>query len=471
MNSWNAKDFKFPCGWGSDEAYESLILSGASRSCIDQTWTCNHYRWIIWKFVSLIRTFPELYCTSNLTPSWVLSQLLYRYEREINQCHRSSLKKIVERDDAAGKYLCLVVARIDGERKRIELSDGWYSIWTSSLDYSFWSLIENSKISEGVKIELYGASLTGQDALPILDASSVDCLCNLVICRNSCRPAKWDTKLGFMTNPKERVITFLKNLNQVHPQGGPIPALKVIVDRVYPLLFKEERQENNGAHPITRNERDHFTYLESNPEQAQTSKFSPIQRVRLSNTQGNSAIVSFWNLLGEDQNQLLQEGSSVIITNLRASKNSRMSTNNNLLSLISSKSTRLFKDDSKPIDPLQLQPPPFKIIKEFSMLTELKFHDTVDLIGGIFLGRCGNYFWIGPSDQFIDILVCLKNFNLNISFSPGDVINFRDLSFNHFDGREGVVHFNFTEYSDFKKEPRSLLDFKRSQDRFNELTK
>ena len=177
---------------------------------------------------------------------------------------------------------------------------------------------------------------------------------------------------------------------------------------------------------------------------------------------------------------LLHEGAAIIITNLRASTSTRTSSNsNNILSLASSKSTRLFKDISKSTPSSDYYA--FKIIdsKQFSKLKDLKVSETVDLIEGIVLGRCGNYFWIGASDDTdgsdpVDFLVCLKNFTTSVTLSSGDSINFRDLSFNHFDYREGVAHFNFTEYSDFKKKeiPRSSSScYKKSQDRFIELTK
>ena len=272
LNSRTCKDFRIG-EWGYKDAHGNLLKLGAQAISISLEWTANHYRWIVWKFASLIRSFPDSYAPENLSPNYILQQLLYRYEREINKCQRSALKKIVERDDAGGKYLCLMVASVDLVNRSIELSDGWYSIWTSRLEDSFWELIEDRKrILEGTKIEICGASLTGQDALPVLDASAKTCACKLVIMRNSTRPARWDTKLGFMC--KERTVAFLKHLHQLHPQGGQVPAISVIIDRVFPLLYKEQRNldsENKEERVmISRNERDHYLYLETtNPEQAQ----------------------------------------------------------------------------------------------------------------------------------------------------------------------------------------------------------
>ena len=461
ITSKNAKDFKFSDGWGIKEAHQNLIQNGAQNVSISLDWTANHYRWIIWKFASILRSFPEKYSIANLSPGWVLQQLLYRYEREIHQCNRSALKKIIERDDAAGKYLCLMVAGYDNEARTLELSDGWYSIWTNKLENPFWDLILNKKIFEGMKIEISGASLTGQEGIPALDASEKDCPCRLIISRNSCRPARWDTKLGFIFT-SNRAVAFLKHLHQIHPQGGPIPAINLIIDRVYPLLFREDYGDNH----VARNEKDHYLYLETNSEQAVTSKFTQIQRIKvLGNCTAESiALISFWNPLGEDQRALLQEGSAVVITNLRANSKTAK------LSLVSSKSTRILKDENK--RNFTFTSSIVKInLENYFLLSNLKLNESFD-IQGVTLGRVGTFFWIGGvnSGDSPTFLICLKNFNYN--FNRGDIINFRDLTFNHFDNREGVAHFTFTEYSDFKKDPIKINSdsFQFVIKRFKDLT-
>lgn len=440
-----------------------MIKNGAQAVSISLEWTANHYRWIVWKFASILRCFPEKYSIANLSPSWVLQQLLYRYEREIHQCNRSALKKIIERDDAAGKYLCLIVASIDEDSMSLELSDGWYSIWTNKLEAPLWDLVLNKKIFEGMKIEISGASLTGQDGVPALEASSKDCQCRLIIWRNSCRIASWDTKLGFICT-SNRAVSFLKHLNQIHPQGGPIPAISLIIDRVYPLLFREDVNDNH----VARNEKDHYLYLELNPEQASNSKFTPIQRIKVfGNCEIEStALITFWNPIGEDQRALLQEGSVVIITNLKA--NSKTSK----LSLVSTKSTRIFKDENgkKTLKNTWI----VKIdLENYFLLSNLKLNDFFD-VQGVSLGRVGSFYWIGGvnnGDDSSTFLICLKNFNCN-NFNRGEIINFRDLTFNHFDAREGVAHFTFSEYSDFKKDSNKIASQQLQPliKRFKELT-
>lgn len=371
--------------------------------------------------------------------------------------------------------MCLLVSGIDKETRSLELSDGWYSIWTSKLDFSFWDLIEagNKKIFEGMKIEISGASLTGQDGIPALEAASKSSQCRLIISRNSCRPARWDTKLGFICTGN-RSVAFLKHLHQIHPQGGPIPAVSLVIDRVYPLLYKEITDSSTSSGVVShvaRNERDHYLYLETNPEQASKSKFTPIQRIRvLGNCEKDStALISFWNPLGEDQRALLQEGTAVIITNLRA--NSKMRTSH--LTLVSSKSTRIFKANliktGNKIDNLRVVD-----LENYSLLSNLKLNESFD-VQGVALGRVGSFFWFGGVNKYKSIdsptfLICLKNFNY--TSVKGEIINFRDLTFNHFDGKEGVAHFTFTEYSDFKKENTkpAVESFNSSIIRFKELT-
>ncbi|KAJ7376333.1 Breast cancer 2, early onset [Desmophyllum pertusum] len=47
-----------------------------------------------------------------LTPDWLLCQLKYRYDREIDNSHRSALKKIMERDDISSRTLVLCVSSV-----------------------------------------------------------------------------------------------------------------------------------------------------------------------------------------------------------------------------------------------------------------------------------------------------------------------------------------------------------------------
>lgn len=481
MTSGNAIRFEFANGWGHAAAHQCLLSLGAQSSTISPEWTANHYRWIVWKFCAMIRAFPDEYSPANLSPEWILQQLCYRYEREVNLCQRSPLKTIIERDDAASRYLCLMVAEIDFEKRALELSDGWYSIWTNKLDDSMWNLMERRRIVSGTKIEIFGASLVGgQDAIPALEASSPECTnCRLQFGRNSCRPAKWDTKLGFIFGP-ERPVAFLKHLHQIHAQGGLVPAIRVRIDRIYPLLIREERAGENST--VLRSEREHFIYLENRGERGEgfeESKFSPIQKIRVSTDKPEyCALITFWKALGEDQKALLQEGTTVIFTNLRAGKSNSFI--NADLALSSTKSTAIYEST------VQMAPKACEALRigRFGGFRELRANELHDVIG-ISLGRVGNFYWIGfpddplrgeedetkSGDDFFDSsLICIRNFNCILV--PGEKVTFKDLLFTHYDGREGVAHFSFTDYSDFvkeKKNPNECITCNRAQDRFRSL--
>lgn len=86
------------------------------------------------------RSFPRECGLQMLTPERVLSQLMYRYERDVNRAHRSIIKKALEKDDAPGRHMILLVAdikhngnveptgRFSGPYAVVEMTDGWYSV-------------------------------------------------------------------------------------------------------------------------------------------------------------------------------------------------------------------------------------------------------------------------------------------------------------------------------------------------------
>jgi len=284
MNSLLAKDYRFTYGFngapplaaseelGVEGMMAAMIAHGADSDLLTHDWVANHYRWIVWKLASMERAFPDRFAKSKLTPDAVLSQLLYRYEREINQAKRSALKRICERDDAASRHLVLMVAsitkieeqgvanvdaqetpaRVESTRVtqrrdsmgnsrrrssggnercvRVELSDGWYSL-DAQLDPALSAHVISGKIYCGMKLRIWGAEFEGEDCGP-LDAAARRTVMKLHI--NGTRRAHWDVKLGFQ---KQR--PFLVHLATVQGGGGLIPALRLRVQRQYPPVFSE----------------------------------------------------------------------------------------------------------------------------------------------------------------------------------------------------------------------------------------
>lgn len=93
----------------------------------------------------------------------VLSQLKYRYEREIDKVERPAIRKIVEKDDSAAKRMVLFVSRIlhNNLACTLELCDGWYSIKTSVLDSVLTRAVTSGKIVVGTKLVIQGAEIVG----------------------------------------------------------------------------------------------------------------------------------------------------------------------------------------------------------------------------------------------------------------------------------------------------------------------
>lgn len=109
---------------------------------------------------------------------------------EIDKCHRSALKRIMERDDVAAKTLVLCISKIISLNARlphicgnkstamesekdvavIEVTDGWYGV-KAVLDPCLQALLCKERLAVGQKILVHGAELIGpQDASSPLEA-------------------------------------------------------------------------------------------------------------------------------------------------------------------------------------------------------------------------------------------------------------------------------------------------------------
>ncbi|CAJ0876110.1 5075_t:CDS:10 [Entrophospora sp. SA101] len=235
--------------WGPNEALSCLIECGANPKLIDEQWVLNHYKWIVWKITSMIRSYPYLF-RDWLSSDTVLDQLRYRYEREINRAHRSSIKLIVEGDTSPSWPIVLCVSNIIDDKIPIdsklslELTDGWYKIH-ACIDPPLQRAIMKSKIKIGSKLEICGAKVYGESVgkTSVLEATNS---IYLKLSGNSTKPAHWDSKLGF---GKFRPFA---SLNSLTPDGGFIFAIDVVVMRKYPLMYRETTKD--GIY-IMRNEK------------------------------------------------------------------------------------------------------------------------------------------------------------------------------------------------------------------------
>ncbi|XP_038673987.1 breast cancer type 2 susceptibility protein isoform X2 [Scyliorhinus canicula] len=265
---------------GKSEFYRALLDSpGVDPKLISEVWAYNHYKWLVWKFAAMEASFPKEFGSRCLTPETILLHLKYRYDIEIDQCHRSALKKIMERDDAAAKTLVVCVSQIismgtesfqnspnlDGAVKQsktvtdksvietkkdtpcgiIEVTDGWYGI-KALLDLPLISLLREKKLVVGQKIIIHGAELIGsQDACTPLEAPES---LMIKISANSTRPARWYAKLGFHRDPRP----FQLPISTLFSEGGMVGCVDVIVVRIYPMQWMEKKSK--GMY-VFRNER------------------------------------------------------------------------------------------------------------------------------------------------------------------------------------------------------------------------
>ncbi|XP_060591856.1 uncharacterized protein LOC132746650 [Ruditapes philippinarum] len=229
---------------GKHEFYRGfLTIEGVDAKLISESWVFNHYRWIIWKLAAYEKHHL------SLTPDMVMLQLKYRYDREVDQSQRSSLKKIYEKDDTPSKRLVLCVAAVRrhdlqetktdqtksglNQGVHLELTDGWYGIPTQ-IDGPLTQLVLQGKICVGHKLCITGADLIGgEDACTPLEApSSV----MLKICRNSTRPAPWDSTLGYQRDPRPLCVP----LSGLDGDGGIAGVIDVVIVRKYPTLYMEK---------------------------------------------------------------------------------------------------------------------------------------------------------------------------------------------------------------------------------------
>ncbi|NXD21135.1 BRCA2 protein, partial [Spelaeornis formosus] len=237
---------------GKKEFYRALCdTPGVDPNLITEAWVYNHYRWIVWKLAAMEVSFPHEFANRCLTPEMVLLQLKYRYDLEVDKGKRSAIKKIMERDDAAGKTLVLCISKIislntvvspsnsnkDTESKKaaalIEVTDGWYGI-RALLDPPLKAFLDRRWLTVGQKIIVHGAELVGpQNGCTPLEAP--DSLM-LKISANSTRRVRWHTKLGFHRDP----TPFPLPLSSLYSEGGTVGCVDVVIQRTYPIQWMEK---------------------------------------------------------------------------------------------------------------------------------------------------------------------------------------------------------------------------------------
>ena len=112
--------------------------------------------------------------------------------------------------------------------------------------------MDKKKLKIGDKLAVYSADLYGcpKDGCPPLEAPE-DLFLKLSV--NSTRKAKWFVKLGFLKSQRPMSIS----LNSIKPNSN-IGALKVFVERIYPMQFFETKPDGSK---ICRNQKQEEMFI------------------------------------------------------------------------------------------------------------------------------------------------------------------------------------------------------------------
>ncbi|KAF8921973.1 hypothetical protein CPB85DRAFT_1209445 [Mucidula mucida] len=240
---------------GPSAAFERLQTAGCTLAT--QEWVDNHWSLILWKLAGLAYLQPEReWYDDQKRWCWdeVYRQLLYRYERELNQGVRPPLRMIATQDAPSVSPMVLCISdilwlpqrsQLDGKLNdrvaELEVTDGWYKI-RAQIDAPLMRAINKGKLKVGRKIAVVNAKLDSErkDPQEILEAyGSI----KLVLSGNSSHLAPWHAKLGFQT---DLPIATMSSLTR---DGGMIAAMDLVI--AFPIAYFEfvyegDKKVNNG---------------------------------------------------------------------------------------------------------------------------------------------------------------------------------------------------------------------------------
>lgn len=242
---------------GTTELWEAFLTSpGVDPRLVTYRWFDNHFKNLVTKLASMEVAYPELLGGRCLTPDWLMLQMKYRYDREIDRAERPAIRKICEHDDIPSRRMVLYVSKCcpplnsgltmtepnspsngtlqeqNANSVTVELSDGWYNL-PCELDLPLSHMIKRGKITVGTKLLVSGAELVGLPS-PCHPLEVPD-TCRLKISANSTRRARWFARLGYQPSPQPFPVA----LESLFAEGGRVGCVDAVIARVYPLIYLE----------------------------------------------------------------------------------------------------------------------------------------------------------------------------------------------------------------------------------------
>lgn len=382
------------------------------------------------------------YHTGN---TWLISNLTsFRYEREVNLAQRSILKRICEQDEGAAGFLVLFVSAIDKITLQIDVSDGWYSL-PAVFDPTMKRLVQAGRIRIGMKVKISLSSLVATEACEMLEAKSRNV--QLKIHGNSCRPAKWHTKLG-----KQPKSTFVVSLNSIDMDGGIVSAVEVVVLRKYPLVYNIE-YDSGKRESLSK---DKFELLSNSMAEVadETDRVASVRlccKVLVGEYCGREgltkmATITFWEANPELAEKLVY-GAHIKVVALKPTIVKETS-----VSLSSTKLTRIvFASPTAQVSgrPIPSDPKPLSIPQIDALVAQSECD-----IAGRKIAVSDGHLWIVTGDESFLKLIVIK-FPPGIRIPPGAAskescsILAWDVSFLYTDPKYGFPVFLFTDQSQF----------------------
>lgn len=228
---------------GIDEIKDAfLTLHDVNIKLLPKNWVEHHFEMILFKLLLYEKQYEFLFINSICEPKNILTQLKYRYDKEILYKENSCLKRILLNIDKPSRCMVLIVLHIIKKKNseneneddiELILSDQWYYICTC-IDLPMKKLINQGRIRIGSKIIVQNAKLINFRKNYNYDLTSLPDNIYLKIHTNTTSPSKSNIKLGFLKNFKYLLD---KRIDNIFVDGGEIPYLKVFIARRYKPYF------------------------------------------------------------------------------------------------------------------------------------------------------------------------------------------------------------------------------------------